>query len=300
MKIGMSGRRSSELVVGHEWNLQSSILIELEANISVDLPALLSSPSSSRFIPYPGKYIEKISLCNAIMKAFASGELHWATFINISSSKNINDKCRAISDMYFKPLYEYFAENIVETNSILYLLNRYRHNVEWFRRSQLYTAYTGNTRVGEDTLTRDLQEYLHNQGIDYPFSQPVSPSGRADLVGQLESDDPLVLEVKLFNPDTSYDKGYIRKGLTQAYIYAHDYGKPIGYLVIFNVSTKDIEFQGSQNGFIKQVSIGNKVILIICITIAPRPSASAQRKPFPYIIEDSYLIPVEEEENNPA
>ena len=37
---------------------------------------------------------------------------------------------------------------------------------------------------------------LIRQGIDYPFSQPESPSGKADVVALAEREEPLTFEVR--------------------------------------------------------------------------------------------------------
>ena len=53
-------------------------------------------------------------------------------------------------------------------------------------------------------------------------------------------DDPFICEGKLFEAKSG-DAGRIADGFHQVTIYAKRYSKSIGYLVIFNVSDRDIE-----------------------------------------------------------
>lgn len=273
------------------------ILLELKQEL-FDLDAYLTDTNNQRkrFIVYPDNYLDKIRMCVILTKKLASKALHCRMFINITASNKLDDICSATSQQYFYPVYEYFRERIQETNTTLYLLDKYRHRTEWFHKQRLYEMWQNDTTHGEDNLTKDLQEYLHGQGIDFPFSTPHSPSGRSDLVGLIDTSNPLVLEAKIFNLDSGYDKSYLRKGLMQAYRYSLDYGKPIGYLLIFNVDEKDISFEIDPSEPIKSISIGNTTIFIVTVNLFPRVSASKEKKPLPYIIEDSYLKNIEEAE----
>jgi len=280
-------------------NLLNAIHKEIES-VEFDLDKYLSNGGAvRRSIMFPDNYAEKIALCNVLMVAFANKELGClnSLFINITPNNNVNSICNEVAAQYFFPLFECFCERIEDNSTMLYLLDRYRHRVEWFHKDRLYQSYTDNTTHGEDILTKDLQEYLHSQGIDYPFSTPLSPSGRSDLIGLLESADPLVLEVKLFDLDRSYGKEYIRKGLTQAYRYALDYGKPIGYLLIYNLDKRDISFEKLEGETVKNITIGDKTIYIIVVNVFNHhKSASQLKKPLPYIIEDSYLKNLDDED----
>ncbi|MCM3547826.1 hypothetical protein M4D48_04465 [Alkalihalobacillus clausii] len=251
-----------------------------------------------RFIEFPNDYLEKIALCHSIMTLFAKNEVNVLStlFMHISSSRSIDDRCRIIAEQYFYPLYEYIYEQIEDSSTILYLLLKYVYRTEWFHKNRLYSLYEGDTKRGEDNLTLDLQEYLHNQGIDYPFSTPHSPSGRSDLVGLLETEDPMVIEVKLFNLEKGYDKAYIRKGLVQAYRYTLDYGKPTGYLLVYNLDKRDLSLEINDKSPVKTVKIGNKEICIIVVNLfSDGKSASELKKPLPYIIEDKYLLNIQED-----
>ncbi|MFB0843225.1 hypothetical protein [Paenibacillus oleatilyticus] len=256
---------------------------------------------SSGYSPTPDHYLKKALLGYFIMSDFANLKLDCMSdpFLQIADPRvDYNKRCHLIAEIYFMPLYEYFNENIQHVSSVLYLLDKYKHRTEWFHKEKLYKMYIDDTRRGEDNLTLDLQEYLHNQGIDYPFSSPRSPSGRADLIGQLETPDPMVLEVKIFNLENNYNKTYIRKGLTQAYRYALDYQKPVGYLVVYNLDERDLVFEKNEGSLqYKSIRIGDKTIFVLVIDIYPSPkTASERQKPLPYVIEDSYLLNLNEEQ----
>lgn len=258
-------------------------------NIEFDLGKYEKEVGYVRFIPFPNNIDKKIAMCYSIMKKFSNGELNILNtmFMHVGPMSNIDDKTREIAEQYFTPLYEYINEKIEDNNTMLSLLSRYKFKTEWFSQKKLYQKYMDDKKAGETILTLDLQEFLFIEGIDYPFSSPLSPSGRSDMLGMIESNNPLVLEVKIFNTDQGYDKGYLRKGLTQAYRYACDYDKPVGYLLVFNADEKDISFEGNEET--KKVVIGNKTIYIIVVKIYNEVSASKQRKPLPYVIEDVYL-----------
>lgn len=287
---------SSELRIFYDFIEKEGVLrcalIKLE-NHNFDVESYLSKTEiHRRFIRFPDNESDKVYLCNYLIKKFANKELSCSSmqFIHIASNRSMDARCREISSLYFKPIYDYFHEKIVDNSTMLYLLDKYKHRTEWFYKKRLSMLYNNDTVHGEDNLTLDLQEYLHNQGIDYPFSTPHSPKGRADIVSGVETEDPLVLEIKIFNTGKGYDKAYIRKGLTQAYNYAIDYGKPTGYLLIYNLDKKEIAFEIDEETNFKKIQIGNKIIYIIVVNLFDHGlSASELKKTVPYIIEDDYL-----------
>ena len=92
---------------------------------------------------------------------------------------------------------------------------------------------------------------------------------------------------KIFNTK-SYDKSYVRSGLKQINDYTRDFNKEFGFLVIFNVSEKELSFNlKSGSNFI---SIGDKIIFFITINIAnPETPASKRKKLDLYEIDENYL-----------
>lgn len=166
--------------------LLNAIYIELE-QVEFDFDTHLQNGRNRRLISFPNDYNKKISLCLSVIRNIMEGK--WGVlntrFLDITSSRNVDNISREVARQYFYPLYMYFCEKIAEKSTMLYLLMRYRHRTEWFHKRRLFELYNSDTKHGEDNLTLDLQEYLHSEGIDYPFSTPHSPSGRTDVVSLL-------------------------------------------------------------------------------------------------------------------
>ncbi len=246
----------------------------------------------NRFIEFPSNYSEKISLCYSLLHAFSTGKLscYDERFLYTSPSSRPDDICKAVADQYFKPIYGFLLEGLYEHSNVLYLLGRYKHRTEWFHKERIASLFELDSKRGEYNLTLNLREYLHDQGIDYPFSTPHSPSGRADLAGFLDTKDPLVLEVKIFCPKRHYGRSYIRKGLYQTHQYALDYDKPIGYLVVYNFDNRLLVFQRKAEEIGKTVKVGDKIIQIIVINVGGNEkSASKLKVRREYLIDDEYL-----------
>ena len=139
-----------------------------------------------------------------------------------------------------------------------------------------------------------LREALFEGGVDFPFSQPISPSGRADVVSLDDSDDPLVLEVKVFDPDRSKDKGSLRQGFHQVLRYANDYQQNVGYLVVFNCSDNQLVWPSEDStgrDVPSRVVHDGKTLFLIAIDIgADRESASKEWPSGRAVISRSELI----------
>jgi hypothetical protein len=134
--------------------------------------------------------------------------------------------------LYLHPLYEYIDEHVDDRSYVLYALTRYKQACEWFGRKRLFDLWQADTQRGEHLLAMDLYEYLHQCGIDFHI-EPFSASGEADMVSlQTGSDEPLIADVKIFNPDKSKGAPYLIKGFHQLYRYTCDYNEPVGYLII--------------------------------------------------------------------
>lgn len=252
----------------HSNNVLKNIIEELESQ-DIDLGDWEQKSESGQLghTPLPGDYTKRIFLCNEVMKKFANKELNCLYFSGIVSSSNIHDTCRGVAETYLNPLYEYIIEKIESVDYFLYLLLRYKNKIEWFKREGLISLYEHEKAKGEENLTKNLREYLHNQGIDYPFSTPKSPRGRADLVSFVDSLEPVPLEVKLFSKKRGVE--YVKKGIRQAYRYATDYCKSIGYLLIFNLDNIELILENvdSEDNFFK-VEIGNVSIFIVIVNIS--------------------------------
>jgi hypothetical protein len=173
----------------------------------------------------------------------------------------------SITKLYILPLCTYIVENLTPINSMLYLLIRYKRWAEWFASSELNSAYKAGGN--ENVLDLSLRKFLFENGIDYPFSQPATPGGKADVIAGIETDDPLVLEVKVWDSQKNYRVNRIRDGLRQAIKYADDYGKNVGYVVVFNLDEQPLIFTDSSSlsSFPPTLIINSKTFHFIPINI---------------------------------
>lgn len=221
-------------------------------------------------------------------KCLDDEDLAWQIGFQISCDGNPDSATLKFMEYFAKPLYEYIDERIEDGNLILYFLNKFKVRSEWFRKNELMDIYESNPTKGEDNLTSELRLFLFDHGLEYHFSEPKTPSGRPDLVFGNEN-NPVPLEVKLFNPNANYKESYIRKGFHQSFRYAQDYNQPVGYYLIFNLSDYDLKFDSKdQDGQIK-VQYGDKIIFIVVINLFENESASKKGKMKPYLIKEDYL-----------
>ncbi len=189
---------------------------------------------------------------------------------------NLDSLCRIATEGVVEPLIEYLQERIGDSSDVLHLLERYVRRVEWFEKDRLWAAYEADTKRGEATYDRDVRQFLFDQGIEYPFSQPRSASGEADVVADLDEEDPLVCEIKLFDGDV----GYLAKGFHQAVFYANDYRKTSAYLVIFNLTENVLQIGSDASGkhWPPRLEVGGVTVFIIVVSARPQPTASKRGK----------------------
>src|SRR5690606_12556230 len=159
---------------------------------------------------------------------------------------------------------------------VIYLLEKYKRRTEWFTYNELLNKYKIASKNYEQIFEDDLRLFLFDQGIDYPFSTPKSTSGRGDIIGSIETNDPLIVEIKILDKEKKYGKQRIYDGFSQIIKYANDYNKDVGYLVIFNVDNIEIDFvlNEKNNIFPPMVSFNNKTYFIIVVNLYNGISAS--------------------------
>lgn len=201
-------------------------------------------------------------------------------------------------DMFLEPFYEYVDEQLDDQKAILALLRRYKHKCEWFQRDNLFKLVEKHPKSGEKLLALHLYEYLHDQGLDFTI-EPSSISGKADLVAAQNTDDPLIADTKIFNPEKKKGKSYLVTGFNQVYIYTTDYNEPFGYLIIYKTSEKDLRFAlSNQTQSVPFVIHNNKTIFIITIDIFPHSKTASKRGTLkPIEITEDDLIKITEETN---
>jgi hypothetical protein len=184
-------------------------------------------------------------------------------------------------ERFLDPFYEYIDEHIEDRNVVLAELIRFKHLAEWFRREQLWKCWKLDSRSGERTLAFAVYEFLYEQGIDFHI-EPASASGEADMVSAQHSPNPLVADVKIFDPTSSRGSPYIKRGLHQVYRYLHDFNQPIGYLVVFKGTEKQLEVSVSTTlaEEVPYFTLGDKAIFLVQIDIFPH-DLSASKRPIP-------------------
>lgn len=207
------------------------------------------------------------------------------------SNGQLPERVEVFNAHFVEPFVRLIDDRLEEGNYLLDLLVRYRHDVGWFRREELADA-AGRTGSSETVLDKDLRRFLFEMGIDYPFSQPASPSGEADVV--VGGDDPKPIEVKLYDAERGYRANRVRDGIRQAYDYAGDFGHGVGYLVVFNFEEGPLEFpnDGADDVWPPRLIVGNRTIYMIAVDLTV-PSEPASKRPAvdPLRLSRAQLVP---------
>jgi hypothetical protein len=177
-----------------------------------------------------------------------------------------------------EPLINYIHDKLDDVSNVLFILEKYKLRTEWFTKKELLAKYKSADKNYEDLLEENLRLFLFDQGIDYPFSTPKSASGRADVVSLIDTSDPLVLEIKIYDSAKGYRKERIQSGFAQIVKYTHDYHKDTGYLVVFNIDNVEIEIEGKEtdNKWPNRFIFNGKTYYVIFINMNNDVSASKQ------------------------
>lgn len=196
-------------------------------------------------------------------------------WLNLWGGKEVEALPR-ITQLFIAPIYNYLVDQLETSNSMLYILLRYKRWAEWFEAEQLRKSYCAEGEIG---LDRSLRRFLFESGIDYPYSQPDSPGGRVDIVAGLETDEPLVLEVKVWDSSKKYGENRCRDGLRQVMDYASKYGKDKGYVVVFNLDPEALTFTGQDDakGWPPRIEYGNKTYYFMDVNIAEQQKPISQQ-----------------------
>ena len=262
-----------------------SLVNALEVNTAVDFEQWVAEQSNPWQVAFPQSEARRAKICYNILRRCASDDngLEWGRWGQLFSTETKYDpKLRDLTEAVVDPFVNFLHDQIDDGGNTLHLLERFKLKAEWFRRKELYRLYQGDTSVGESSLDRELRASLFEGGVDYPFSQPASPSGKADIIALLGSDDPLVLEVKVFDPDHGKGKSNLRQGFHQVLRYANDYNQSLGYLVIFNCSDRQLVISSEEASgaeFPPRITYGGKTVFAIPIDIHPDIASASKEKP---------------------
>lgn len=201
----------------------------------------------------------------------------------------------AVREIHLDPFYEYVDEQLDDNRAMLALLMRYKHRSEWFHHERLWDI-SQTSSAAEKELALDLYAYLYDQGIDFNI-ETESIRGRIDLIASQGSDDPLLLDTKIFDDD-GRGKYYIRKGFNQIYTYTQQHNEAFGFLVIYNTTPKDLRLSLEQMGDVPIISHNYKTIFLIVIDIYPHDKPVSQRPPLQAveISEQEFITILEESE----
>lgn len=184
----------------------------------------------------------------------------------------IDDNARMLTERVLAPLLDYLSERVGRDSNLLYVLERYVRRVEWFERERLFTEYKAMQSTGEKVYDRDLRKFLFSEGINMPFSQASSASGLSDVLTDLDGDDPLVCEVKLFTGD----KRGVSAGVNQVVHYAQDHSKSSAYLVIINLTGRPLQLpsDGPEGVLPRYLDLSGVRTYLIPVRALPQESAS--------------------------
>jgi hypothetical protein len=111
-------------------------------------------------------------------------------------STDLHEALECIREIFLEPFYEYVDEQLDDQRAMLALVIRYKHRSEWFNRDYLWRLSQAKGR-GEKGLAIDLYSYLYDQGIDFTI-EPSSIKGEIDLIAAQNTNDPLLLDAKIF------------------------------------------------------------------------------------------------------
>lgn len=217
-----------------------------------------------------------------------------------SSETNMNGMWREFAERILRPLFDYLDERVGAESSVLYTLERYVRRVEWFDREELHKRAEADPQKAEKVYDDDLRRFLFSEGINMPFSQAKSASGLSDVVSELDTDDPLVCEVKIY--DTARGKRNLASGVNQAIQYASDYSKQVAYLLVINLSGRPLSLPNDSDPktWPPYITVADIRIYLIAVRALPTVSASKQGKPTPVTVSHDDLVDPDAIDENPA
>jgi len=194
------------------------------------------------------------------------------------------------------PLFDFLADHLTDTAAGLHALRRYKERVEWFDRAELHAGFrpgSGHDK-GEEYFNNDLQRFLFLDARFVTSAKVRLAKTEPDLLAGIETEDPLICEGKLFEAKSD-DAEKIADGFHQVTIYAKTYSKTVGYLVVYNVSDRDIEFphDGAEAQWAPYVEdAGVRVYFIHLRAKVPDKSASKTGKADPVRITRDMLFKI--------
>jgi len=286
-----------ELRLFFEFLNRHSMLRGLLEELRTSMPSFdewYKKMAAAKRIFWPPTEEERVRLCLAFLEhCVNSGDEVEPVNIALDTGWQgigLSEGARFFLEQFFLPFYEYLDHHIEEYSSVLYVVEKFKLRSQWFERKGLYDLYVADTSRGESALDKELRQFLFDNGIEYPFSTPASSSGRADIVASLHTADPVIVEVKVFDAD-SRGRSHIRQGFRQVHDYMGDYNKNVGYLVIFNVSNKDLQFRLNHPEKPLQIHLNNRTIFLVVVDIFHDVQPASERPQLEtYEIKEDELV----------
>ncbi len=268
----------------HSDSYCNDLLTELEARASVDVLAWIKARDQDPHLAFPPTEGDRAKICYTLLKIGVGAPNPLNQYLQcgrwFGRRPTSDHVLRQYTEEIIKPLIDYMCDRIDDEHNLFHVIQRFKLKCEWFRREELYARYSDNPRTGETDLTNQLRASLFDAGIDFPFSEPESPSGKADTVASPGTPSPLVLEAKIYDPERGKHTNNLRQGFHQVLRYAEDYQSSVGYLVIFNCSDHDLVITpeaGTEPEYPVRLDHGGKTFFVIAINLNPsRPSASKE------------------------
>lgn len=214
---------------------------------------------------------------------------------------------KVFMDLYLEPFYIYVDEQIDNQKAILNFILRYKHRSEWFHSERLLKIAndekakreSGEKKRAEieDRLATDLYSYLYDEGINFHIA-PSSITGKIDLIeekrplleGQEDSSHRLLADAKVFD-GKNRNCSYIGKGFGQILRYCKKYNEFFGYLIIYNISDGELEFElESTINRLPIYAYYGKTIVFIVIDINKTQADSLGGNAKTYKIEEKHLL----------
>ncbi len=228
---------------------------------------------------FPESEIGRAKFVWRIIERIASAELDafQVSHVFLNGASNVDERIRLVTEQLVEPFVNFLEFRIGTESDILYLLDKVKRRIEFFDKERLYTECMAGERHREEVYDRYVRQFLFDQGVDYPFSQPRSASGEADIVSGLETDDPLVSEIKLYDGD-SYGVAYLEKGFNQAVQYAQDYGKTSAYLLIMNLSDQNLHMPTDEDVQIWPPRLHTAGVTVYMVVVRAKPLSSASQR----------------------
>lgn len=217
----------------------------------------------------------------------------WLWGINFFGERDQEAGIARFGEHFVKPLVRLLEDGIGDVDYVSGLLRRYQQRVEWFTRKRLIAEARADPGHSEAILDADVRLYLFDQGVEFAFSQPNSPSGEADIVVGVDA-EPIPFEVKLHDTSRGYRTDRVRSGVRQAFDYARDHNRSIGYLMVFNFDERPLQFPDDGDGAgHPELHVGNvRVVLVGIELVSPEDSASSRPPLDPIELSRDDLIPV--------